>query len=335
MDRLYQTLEASADHRHVTSEGEEWRLIGVPGFRRTYHDQAWVYASSLGRLLSNDLRVFESKNPDIHQTTTVTLLVDGALGESKIICVHRIIAFTFLGKPADPSYTVDHINRQRGDNRAVNLRWADTKTQMENREYTKRSFVDQDGLQYEGVAELHRALGTSRVKVADAVRGTEPGDRVHLGDCVVEVVSVVRKPMKTKRSEYKPYNPSTVKVPSNVRTLNKFLDGMSISTIMTELRLRRNTVREYLGSAIRVSKAEVMDRFARLTGLDCRDIRLQLARETDALNALQLRGEDFLDAYKTMVLNHLPHLGQDNWDAPLTTLRALMKVYGDPIKNFT
>ncbi len=329
MDLLYQTLEASADHHHVTSDGEEWRIIGVPGFRRTYHEKAWVYASSLGRLLSNDLRVFESKNLEAYQTTTVTLFVDGGLGKSRVIRVHRIIAFTFLGPPSDPSYTVDHINQQRGDNRAVNLRWADTRTQMENREMTLRRFVDQDGQRYESVVELHRALGASHVMVDTAVRGTDRGDRVHIGDCIVRVVSVTRKKMTTKKSEYKPYNHRTVKVTADVRVLNKFLDGMTMSAIMDDSNLRPNTVCNYLKKALRASKAQKMDRFARITGLDCRDMRRQLGEEVDALKAQQLKGQDFLDAYKTMVLNYLPHLDQDNWIAPLAGLRPLMAFYGD------
>jgi len=62
----------------------------------------------------HDLRVPESKNLDAYQTTTVTLFVDRGLGKSDIMRVNRIIAFTSLGPPHNPSYTGDHINRRRG-----------------------------------------------------------------------------------------------------------------------------------------------------------------------------------------------------------------------------
>lgn len=43
--------------------------------------------------------------------------------------VHRIVAFAFLGEPADSTYVVDHIDTNRRNNRADNLRWV---TRFEN-----------------------------------------------------------------------------------------------------------------------------------------------------------------------------------------------------------
>ena len=103
-------------------------MIHMPGFRKSQHDKAWVYASSRGRLLSNDMTVFQSKRLDAYEYTTITQSVQYALGQSQKIPVHRIIAYTFLGPPQDPSQTVDHVNRLRGDNRVINLRWADIHT---------------------------------------------------------------------------------------------------------------------------------------------------------------------------------------------------------------
>lgn len=37
--------------------------------------------------------------------------------------VHQVVAETFLGPKPDPSYCVDHMNRNRQDNRVENLRW--------------------------------------------------------------------------------------------------------------------------------------------------------------------------------------------------------------------
>lgn len=46
--------------------------------------------------------------------------------------VHRLICETFHDNP-DNKATVDHINRDKHDNRAVNLRWATRKEQQANR----------------------------------------------------------------------------------------------------------------------------------------------------------------------------------------------------------
>lgn len=51
------------------------------------------------------------------------------------IRVNRCVSWTFHGKPPK-GYTSDHINRNRYDNREVNLRWASRRTQMQNRNNT-------------------------------------------------------------------------------------------------------------------------------------------------------------------------------------------------------
>lgn len=48
--------------------------------------------------------------------------------------VHNLVLETFYEKPAG-TVTCDHINRKRDDNRLCNLRWADKKTQADNRQY--------------------------------------------------------------------------------------------------------------------------------------------------------------------------------------------------------
>ena len=45
---------------------------------------------------------------------------------------HRIVAILFLGDPPDPTHTVDHINRNKADNRLSNLQWATPGRQRTN-----------------------------------------------------------------------------------------------------------------------------------------------------------------------------------------------------------
>jgi len=43
--------------------------------------------------------------------------------------IHRIVATAFHGEPPNPQYVIDHIDTNRRNNRAENLRWV---TRLEN-----------------------------------------------------------------------------------------------------------------------------------------------------------------------------------------------------------
>lgn len=50
---------------------------------------------------------------------------------AKLYLVHRIVAETFIPNPENKP-TVDHLNRNRGDNRVKNLKWATYEEQWKN-----------------------------------------------------------------------------------------------------------------------------------------------------------------------------------------------------------
>ena len=60
----------------------------------------------------------------------------------KYLYIHRLIALAFIPNPDNKPF-IDHINRNRGDNRIENLRWA---TRSENRR--NRSCISNTGLQF-------------------------------------------------------------------------------------------------------------------------------------------------------------------------------------------
>ena len=53
--------------------------------------------------------------------------------KSRNFLLHRLFASTFYGKPEHPSFTPNHKNRIKGDNRVDNLEWASKKEQVEDR----------------------------------------------------------------------------------------------------------------------------------------------------------------------------------------------------------
>lgn len=72
-------------------------------------------------------RSFGFHHPDGYRTTKIG---------SKSFMVHRLIAETFIPNP-DQLNTVDHIDRVKSNNVVSNLRWADAKTQADNRGFVE------------------------------------------------------------------------------------------------------------------------------------------------------------------------------------------------------
>jgi hypothetical protein len=62
-------------------------------------------------------------------------------GRSVSVLMQRAVCWAFHGPPPSPEYTVDHIDRDRANNRAFNLRWATRSEQQMNRTWTKASVV--------------------------------------------------------------------------------------------------------------------------------------------------------------------------------------------------
>ena len=55
-------------------------------------------------------------------------------GNHRNVLIHRLVALTFLPNPENKP-TVDHINRDKEDNRLENLRWASYSEQFINKHY--------------------------------------------------------------------------------------------------------------------------------------------------------------------------------------------------------
>ena len=84
----------------------------------------------------------------------------------KGFCVHRVVAKLFVPNPENKPF-VDHINTNRYDNRAVNLRWCTAK-ENNNNPLTKQHFKEAQKRRYKD-PEQHK-------KTKEAMQGVNQGE---------------------------------------------------------------------------------------------------------------------------------------------------------------
>jgi hypothetical protein len=117
-----------SDEEYVDDTKELWRRIiklGYPNY----------CISSYGR----------AKNATNNKPITVYLPPDGypmihimdSNGKQCSPMVHILVALMFIGDRPTSEHTVDHISRDREDNKVGNLRWATRAEQAQNKEYKK------------------------------------------------------------------------------------------------------------------------------------------------------------------------------------------------------
>jgi hypothetical protein len=96
--------------------------------------------------------------------------------------VHRLVALAFVGPQPYPGATVDHIDRDKGNNRASNLRWATRVEQRANqdRQPGKKGkpqpfvgMIDGEWKLFESARAAERATGANSACIAKCARGKQ------------------------------------------------------------------------------------------------------------------------------------------------------------------
>lgn len=85
---------------------EEWRQV----------DDTLYFVSSLGRVRGPSGKLMK---PRVHTHGYLRV----SLGVKRDVYIHRLVCRAFHGAPPENNSHADHINNNRADNRAVNLRW--------------------------------------------------------------------------------------------------------------------------------------------------------------------------------------------------------------------
>ena len=121
---------------------EEWRNFPV------IHGRSFskYEVSSLGRIRNKESGCIFSTKPNSGNYVCNGFIDDK--GKSKNMSTHIIVIRAFLGEPESDDLTVDHINRERTDNRVANLRWATREQQVVNSDRSKCKRTGQPVIQY-------------------------------------------------------------------------------------------------------------------------------------------------------------------------------------------
>lgn len=88
--------------------------------------------------------------------------------------VHRLVLQAFEPIENESKYQVDHINRDRLDNRLINLRWVTHQENLKNRVYKRKDkhmVFDENYRVYESYREAERLTGISANTIKNDVIG--------------------------------------------------------------------------------------------------------------------------------------------------------------------
>lgn len=107
----------------------------IKGYEGLYEidEDGTVYTKTRKGTNKNVIR----SHDDCHGYLTVQLFKNGVGTRFKI---HRLLAETFINNPENKP-TVDHIDRDRRNNRLSNLRWATNKEQRENQKSGEKELL--------------------------------------------------------------------------------------------------------------------------------------------------------------------------------------------------
>jgi hypothetical protein len=136
--------------------------------------ESWKTVDAYSRYFISDLgRVMDSTNCKILKASLNSqgYLVVGLVNDEddrKTVYVHHLVANAFLDEKDDLPLILDHINRDKRDNRAVNLRWVTSKQNAMN-----KSKADGCSSIYKGVAlhkpsmkwQVHIKLGKKNIHI--------------------------------------------------------------------------------------------------------------------------------------------------------------------------
>jgi hypothetical protein len=335
-DNLIKILEERDEY--TCPNGETWRLIAYPNFRKSKHPKANKWCSTFGRVLSSEGLTIDRRTEGDYQRTGICIHTkEGTRGGYTSDGVHRIIAFTFLSDTYQERYEVDHIDRNRWNNHVDNLRWVPPQRNINNRErmYFKAELKTLfSTIMVTGLKELCELVpGLYESNVRARISSTEIGDTITLGDDVeLKVLEKVFQPLA--HVDHPIEKKSTRKNPDDQapkRVLRLYLDGHSLDAIATKRKrpIKVASVVAYIGEAAYGSTKSELEPLAVRLGVTDAATQLGLL-DADIANLdaehknTRLDPKVYDERYRALVLHHFPQLGEE-WVVMKAVRTTLMK----------
>jgi hypothetical protein len=138
---------------------EEWRPI--EGYNN-------YLVSNFGRVMNSRGYVFKD-NIDSNGYYRVNLVKDGKL---KTMRIHRLVAKAYLPSTEPSLNFIDHIDRNRLNNRVENLRWSNNTLNCHNRNNQRNSTSRYNGVSWDG--EQTNGEWKYKKGVSGITRGASP-----------------------------------------------------------------------------------------------------------------------------------------------------------------
>jgi transposase-like protein len=137
-------------------EGEVWKeILGYPNY----------YVSNLGRVRHSNRLLTPSLNVRSHRYYVGI--------KDKNMQLSRLVGFTFLADSYKDGYTIDHLNNNPRDNRAINLEWVP----LNNSKVKPRKIILDNKYEFKSVEALARFLGKSPTQCRRYLSGECEFDR--------------------------------------------------------------------------------------------------------------------------------------------------------------
>lgn len=318
---------------------EIWKPIVYPHFRQSeFSDQAWKYVSNKGRLMAGNGRILEAKEGKGYCRTSLSIHVDGAYAGFTMVPLHRIVAYTFLGRPPTPLHTVDHINRKREDNRVDNLKWASPTEQLANREFSRymiKTVAQGQEKVFDSLTAVSNEHGIGIGTLSSLVRHAQPGDHFNLHGVHIHIECVLRKEMCPVShpcdSIIQKYGGSSQQKGTSRKhvALNMYIEGKSVHEVSTAMKIKCQTVYQYIGQAARESTSQVLRQLAQRMNMTCVNTHdrldqdlLQFHQSLKLPEKRSIEKEEYERRYRAIVAKHLPELEND-WKLVKETFRVI------------